>query len=321
MHAWFLDGNGPLIPELRAAGARVRVIGWSGGRRDLAGAWRFWNALHSQDYAIVHQHSGGRSLRWLARCASRASIILHIHGTVDESKPDQLLVRKVSDADAVIATSHAVAELVLGVRPHIVYPGVRIPRDYRPTVLRPTAGGVIGTACRLVAIKGIVHLIRAMAVLSTQFPDVCLEIAGLGPEQDALQDEVRCLRLGDRVKFLGWQAEVERLLQRWDIFAMPSLEEGFGIAALEAMAAGLPVVATNVGGIPELVENGRTGWLVPPGNPQALAERVCTLLLNPEMRYVMGAAGRARARSCFSMDRMVASIARIYDDILGISAE
>jgi glycosyltransferase involved in cell wall biosynthesis len=105
-------------------------------------------------------------------------------------------------------------------------------------------------------------------------------------------------------------------LARWDVFVLPSLEEGFPMAALDAMAAGLPVVATAVGGIPEIVEDGRTGWLVPPGHPGALGERIRLLLRNPDTRRAMGAAGRARVREHFSAERMVARFAEIYDGLL-----
>jgi glycosyltransferase involved in cell wall biosynthesis len=118
------------------------------------------------------------------------------------------------------------------------------------------------------------------------------------------------------VEFLGWRDDVEALLHRWDVFVMPSLEEGFGIAALEAMAAGLPVVATAVGGIPELVKDGETGWLVPPADPQALAGRLRSLLRDSGLRQAMGIAGHSRAQDHFSMDRMVENVSKIYDGIL-----
>ena len=317
VHAWFLHDDGPLFSELQAAGALVRLIGWRGARRDPLGAWRFWKALRSQEWAIIHLHSGGRSVRWLARGASRASIIQHLHGRVIESKGPRLLPRKVWNADAIIAASNAVAEIAVGKQPHVVYPGVRLSVNGGIAPNAPqTARKIIGTACRLVPIKGIVYLIRAVALLCQDMSDLRLEIAGSGPERTQLENEVRLLGLTDRITFLGWQMDVDTLLARWDIFVMSSLEEGLPIAALEAMASGLPVVATSVGGVPELVEDGRTGWLVPPQDPAALAERLRALLLHPEQRLAMGAAGRARARDCFSIDRMVASISKIYDNVL-----
>jgi len=318
VHVWFLGGDGPLAAELEAARARVRVIHWWRGARDPVGAWRFWRGLCGEEFSIVHQHFGGRSVRWLARAATRARIVLHLHGHVWESQGPSPVAIPVQGADVVIAASRAIAEHVVGVQPHVVYAGVRVPDNggEASAVPRTTTGRVIGTAGRLVPIKGIVYLVHALAVLRAEFPDLRLEIAGSGPERPALENEVQLLGLADCVTFLGWRADIVRAMTRWDVFVLPSLAEGFGITALEAMAAGLPIVATAVDGIPELVEDGRTGWLVPPGDPAALAERLHVLLLDPEQRRAMGAAGRARAQEHFSIDRMVTGISKIYDDIL-----
>jgi len=193
-----------------------------------------------------------------------------------------------------------------------------VPDDHsgRQKVPRISGNTVLGTAGRLVPLKGIIYLIRALAVLHKDSPGVRLEIAGSGPERSALEHEIHLQRLEDRVSFLGWQAELERLMATWDIYVQPSLGEPFGIAALEAMAAGLPVVATAAGGLPELVEDGRTGWLVPPCDPVALADRIRVLLLNPDQQRSMGSAGRKRAREAFSVDRMVNEISSIYDELL-----
>ena len=113
-------------------------------------------------------------------------------------------------------------------------------------------------------LKGIDFLLSAAAVLRREFPGLRVEIAGSGPQHEKLGKMATQVGLGGQVKFLGWIDNLNSVLPRWDVFVMPSLEEGFGIAALEAMAAGLPVVATSVGGLPELIEDGKTGWLVPP---------------------------------------------------------
>jgi glycosyltransferase involved in cell wall biosynthesis len=103
----------------------------------------------------------------------------------------------------------------------------------------------------------------------------------------------------------------------WDIFVLPSLDEGFGIAALEAMAAGLPVIASAVGGLSELVQIGETGWLVPPAAPVDLAQRVSQLIRDSRKREAMGIAGRKRASDYFSTSRMVDQTIAVYDGLLG----
>jgi glycosyltransferase involved in cell wall biosynthesis len=317
LHAIFLREGGPLTMRLSDAGVAVHAVRWCRGARDPAGAWRFWHTLRGLKFALIHQHFGGRSVRWLARKATGGGTLVHLHGRASESaSPVPALIRAQS-ADAVIAVSQAVARCVIGAPAQVVYPGV--PSRYDDAMLaaeQNRMGQVIGAAGRFVAIKGLVYLLRAVAQLGAEATDVRVEIAGSGPERHALECEVEALGLVGRVKFLGWQDRLEPAMANWDIFVQPSLEEGFGIGALQAMATGLPVVATAVGGLTEVVIDGGTGWLVPPGDATALAARLRWLLLNPQQRRVMGAAGRARARECFSVDRMVSEVSGIYDRLL-----
>jgi glycosyltransferase involved in cell wall biosynthesis len=105
-------------------------------------------------------------------------------------------------------------------------------------------------------------------------------------------------------------------MARWQIFILPSQEEPFGIVGLEAMASGLPVIASAIEGLPEVVCHGITGWLVPPADPEKLAERLRLLLLDPQMRRAMGTAAESRAREHFSARGMAARITEIYDEVL-----
>jgi glycosyltransferase involved in cell wall biosynthesis len=315
LHAWFLGGGGSLTDEFKCAGIRVRVLPWA-GVRDPVGAARFWQALRKEEFAILHQHYGGRSVRWLARRASRASIVLHLHQRVSEAQSLEPRPIRVADTDIVIANSNAVAGLVVNKQARVVYPGVAAPDQPQSARLTSATPPVIGAAGRLAPIKGFAHLIRALGLLREAMPDVRLEIAGTGPAQGSLKQEARVAGVDDRVSFLGWQADLLSCFARWDVFVQPSLEEAFGLAALEAMAAGLPVVATAVGGLLELIEDGRTGWLVPPADPQALAKRLRELLRDREQRRTLGAAGQARARQNFSVERMVSSIERTYVELL-----
>jgi glycosyltransferase involved in cell wall biosynthesis len=181
---------------------------------------------------------------------------------------------------------------------------------------RSSSEPVIGAACRFVPVKGLIYLLRAVALLRAQVCNFRVEIAGQGPEFATLKHESASLRLNDCVTFLGWQPNLAPMLTKWDLFIQPSLDEGFGIGILEAMAAGLPVVASRTGGIPELVADGHTGWLVPPRNPSALADRMRLLLAQPHLRTRMGAAGKARVRAHFCIVQMASRVSAIYDAIL-----
>jgi glycosyltransferase involved in cell wall biosynthesis len=314
LDAWFLEGDGPLAGLVKDAGAGVRVFdlrGWNGAED----AWRFSRALRRENYAIIHLHYWARRLRWLLRATARAKLVLHLHSHVAERRSLEPVRIDTRGADLVIATSQAVANYAQGSRPHVVHPGLLIPDEAEAgPALRP--GTTLGTAGRLVPMKGLAHLIRALALVRERVPAARLEIAGTGPEQTALETEARALGVLDAVTFLGWRDDLPRVYRNWDVFVQSSIIEPFGMAALEAMAAGLPVVATAVGGLPELIEDGRTGRLVPPTDAGLLADCIVELLQNPEQRKTLGAAGRARARNKFSAQAMAAAVSRLYDGLL-----
>jgi glycosyltransferase involved in cell wall biosynthesis len=315
VHAWFLGPAGPLVEDLQAAGATARSINWWRGVRDPVGAYHFWRCFRNYDFAIVHQHYGARSVRHIIRLSSNARLVVHLHGTISESISVRVPVAA-RGADVVIAVSKTIALQVPTLKPIVVYTGVDSRKEFHAENEAPRTAMVIGTACRLVPLKGLVDLIRAVALLSSEFPTLRLEIAGTGPQQENLERERNRLSLAGQVRFLGWQGDIRSTLRTWDIFAMPSLDEGLPIAILEAMAEGLPVVATSVGGVPELVVDGQTGYLVPPSDVAALTQRLRVLILDPKRRQAMGVAGWQRVREHFSIDRMVAEIAAVYDSLV-----
>jgi glycosyltransferase involved in cell wall biosynthesis len=317
VHAWFLGSDGPLAAELEKQGVAVRVVAWSGGLPDLPGMLRFAMQLRKQKFAIVHQHYGGRALRWIVCLNQGSRILAHLHGRILENRGIELADYKLQAVDFAIATSPSVAKRVKTVPVEVVYPGVPMSRFQAERHSQPTRDGyIVGTAARLVALKGIIYLIQAVSLLRSKFSNVRLEIAGSGPEESALREEVKKLGLADCVKFLTWQTDIAPTLARWDVFVLPSIEDASPIAVIEAMAAGLPVIATNVGGVPDIVEDGKTGLLVPPADPVALAESLARLLGDPGERQQFGLAGRARAREKFSQESMVSAVAAIYDRLL-----
>lgn len=316
LHAWFLGPPGPLVSDLEAAGATARSIEWTSGIRDPLGAYRFWGCLRKHEFAIVHQHFAGRTMRQIIRASTKAQLIVQLHARIGEVDAARNVPHAVRNADLVIAVSHAVARQVEAQKPVVVYSGVESSENLERADTAANTSIVVGAACRLVDIKGLPDLIRAIGLLSREFPNLHLEIAGDGPELENLEEQARRLNLAERVRFLGWRHDLGPVFRGWDIFAMPSLTEAFPMAALEAMAQGLPIVASNVGGLPELVEDGETGYLVPPSNAEALAKALRTLIVDRERRQRMGHAGYRRIREHFSADRMVAQTAAIYESLL-----
>jgi glycosyltransferase involved in cell wall biosynthesis len=322
IYAWFLGGGGPLEGELLQAGAVVRVVPWRGAA-DLIGAARFCRALRAAPrFGLVHQHAGGPAIQYGARLVTMAPVLAHLHSAVSEGRgpsPARALART---ASAVIATSRYVAERAraeAGVAAEVIYPAVQHEADGSGDSQHAARDGgdvVVGAAGRLVALKGFAHLIRAVALLRSSGVPLRLEISGEGPDEPRLRALVRELGLEGAVRFLGWVPRIDAVFPHWDLFAAPSLEEGFGIAVLEAMAAGLPVVASRAGGLPELVEHGVTGWLVPPADPGALAAAIGAALADAPGRQRVGQAARLRVREQFCVARQVDAVKRLYERLI-----
>jgi glycosyltransferase involved in cell wall biosynthesis len=165
---------------------------------------------------------------------------------------------------------------------------------------------VLLATSRLHPTKGHRDLLAAVAQLRQTSPRVRLLLVGDGVERPHLEEQARGLGLGDAVRFTGFRDDVTALLQAADLFVLPSLREGMPNAALEAMAAGLPIVACAVDGVPEAVADGETGLLVPPGSPDALADALGRLLADRARAERLGRAGRDRARERFALDRVLA---------------
>jgi glycosyltransferase involved in cell wall biosynthesis len=205
---------------------------------------------------------------------------------------------------------------------HIVFNGTDLrrfsPHESGVKAVDPRFGAHMIFACRqLFPRKGIRFLIEAVAQLRPRFPDLHLVLAGDGFERPDLVRLAERLGLGPRVTFLGWvpNAALPPYYRAAAVSVIPSLEEGFGIPAAEAMGCEVPVVATDAGGLPEVVEHGVTGLVVPRGDSTALAGAIGTLLDDPTLRRRMGLAGRERALRLFDWDRTAEQMEEVYRKI------
>lgn len=180
---------------------------------------------------------------------------------------------------------------------------------------------IVGTVGRLAEVKNQRLLVRAIHQLVISEPDMAGRlkaiIVGDGPSLNLLEQEIEKLGLSEVIGLAGDRSDVADLLRTMDIFVLPSLAEGISNTILEAMASGVPVVATDVGGTPELIENRVTGLLVPNNNHTELAKAIRMLIDHPEMRKEMGANGRKRVEKQFSWDRAVDEYLVVYDELLG----
>lgn len=184
---------------------------------------------------------------------------------------------------------------------------------------QPRDAATLLTIASLDPWKGIDVLLRSIPLVQQHVPEVRLKIAGLGPERAKLESLAANLGLGDCVEFLGYQdrASVRRLLSTCSVFVLPSLSEPFGIVVLEALAAGAPVVATRIGGIPEIVEHQVNGLLVTPDDEQQLAAAIALSISDPELRLRLVRAGSEQARSRFSWSRTGAECEKLFTDLIG----
>lgn len=170
---------------------------------------------------------------------------------------------------------------------------------------------------RLVHEKGHADVLEALALLGREGPSLRMTFAGHGPLREILLSAVGAMGPGHRVSITGPVSHEQMLdaMARADLVVVPSRFEGFGLTALEAMALGRPVLATTAGGLPEVIEHGVSGWLVPPGDPAALAQAMASLLGDAALRQRLGAAGRERARARFALPEIAARLRAIYQRV------
>ncbi|MGH7307127.1 MAG: glycosyltransferase [Candidatus Rokuibacteriota bacterium] len=175
---------------------------------------------------------------------------------------------------------------------------------------------LVGIVARLVPVKMHEVFLRSAAEVSRRLPESRFVVVGDGERRAELETLARSLGLGGRVRFLGWRADLDRIYADLDVVVLTSRNEGSPVSLIEAMAAARPVVATRVGGVPDLVDHGVSGLLAPPGDAAAVAEAIVALLGDDDRRRRLGEAGRKRVYPAFSAQRLVADIDRLYSDLV-----
>jgi glycosyltransferase involved in cell wall biosynthesis len=329
-HGWEPDLFIP-SPRPSAVRALARQFSESCGRfivapmpRDLSPALsiRLSELLRSGDYQLVHSHLVHAD--WHAALATAAAPGVPLVSTKHNDNPFRrrysfrIVERAAANRCAAIITiSESLREFTLRyTRPRtevvtVLY-GLQAP-SRTPVRSSESDSPTLLAVARLVRQKGLDVLIRAMKPIGDAVPDVRLLIAGEGPERPALERLARTLGLRDRVTLLGHRDDVEQLMRRGWLLVHPARWEGFGLVLLEAMKIRLPVVATAVSAIPEIVVDGTTGRLVPPDDPTALADAVIGALRDEKFRRDAGLRGFERLVERFSAERMGLETAAVYE--------
>lgn len=284
-------------------------------------------------YAVPHAAAACWARHLLSRRDPRRApaVVTTLHGSdVLSLGPDPALARvtgaSLRESDALTAVSEYLrrealrrfgADLEVTVVPNFVDPQVFRPRpdpDLR-RLFAPDGEALLVHVSNLRPVKRAPEVVRIFALVARRVP-ARLVVVGEGPELRSAREEAAALGLGERVRFLGRQAEVAPLLGVADLFLFPSLSESFGVAAAEAMACGVPVIASDVGGLREVVVDGVTGFLLPPEDGEGMAARAVALLRDEGRRREMGAAAARHARARFTPAAVVPRYEEVYRQAL-----
>ena len=300
---------------------------------DLGAAWRLSRVVKQYNPDVIQAHD--------PHAVAMAATALAISSP--SPRPKLLATRRVDfhiarnsfsrwkygQVDRFIAITNAIVDMLVGDgiprgKIALVHEGVDVerivslpPADVHAECYLPVHAPVVGNVAALVPHKGQAYLIEAAAIVVRQVPDVRFVILGDGELRDELEREIKRKHLERHVFLAGFRANALELIKSFDVFAMSSVTEGLCTSLVDAMAASKPTVATTAGGIPEVVVDGETGFLVPPRDPQAMAERLVRLLKDPGLRLRMGEAGLARARARFTVERMVEGTNAVYEREVG----
>jgi glycosyltransferase involved in cell wall biosynthesis len=312
----------------RDAGVRVENLK-CGGDHDLGFAFRLRRRMLDLAPDIIHCHSrrGGDFLGGLA--ATGTSIPAIISRRVDNTESPLIAGLRYRPFCRVIAISDAIAEVLqetgldedrLTVIRDAVdtdrFTGTARREAFRAEFGLSDADIVVATIAQLIPRKGHRYLVEAVAMLKDAQPNLKVIIFGQGPLDTELRQQTADLGLGGTVQFAGFRDDLDDYMACLDLLVHPALAEGLGVATLKASAAGVAVVGFAAGGLSEAIADGETGLLVPPRDVEALGAAIAKLVESPDLRSELGAAGRARMQSEFSIDAMVDKHVQLYEAIL-----
>jgi L-malate glycosyltransferase len=339
VHVGCLSREGKLLKEIEALNVPISEyrISCLYGATTMRRQWQFAQSLRREGVRLVHAYGFYPNVfcvppARLAGCATIASV--RDTGVFTSQIKLKSLAQKTACrmADRVIANSIAVRDWLtsLGMKEKqitVIPNGIIVPErtvttdvPVRRQLGIPPNAPLIAVVCRLNKNKGVEYFLQAAVTVSRQFPEARFLIVGGSyfdaSYQPSLERFATELGLKDRVMLTGERSDIPKLLQEVDLSVLPSLSEGLSNSLLEAMAARVPVVATNVGGNPEVVLDGRTGLLVPPRDPDALANAMSRILQSPETAKKFGDAGYDRVKSQFSLEATLRRTEDLYMSVL-----
>lgn len=328
--------DGPLADELSLAGVPRYDLG---AKRllDPVALFKLVRLIRTGGFDLIHAHGQDASiLAWWAKLFCNHSLVItrHVMGepgrTLLEKGRSRLALKAISEADATVAVSRAVADRLTAIAPDSAGHVRTIPngidldrfdpeqlRRFRPTLRQILRAEETDPLILFPAVlrpgKGHDVLLEAVPKVLMAFPGARFALAGEGELRGRLED--MAAHLGPAIRFLGNRNDIPALMDSADLVVLPSLSEALPTVAMEAAAAGRPVVASCVGGVPEIVADGHSGCLVAPGDPDALATAIVDLMADPELRAKYGASARQRAMERFGMASQVARTMDLWGEV------
>ena len=306
----------------------------------VKGFFQIYRLIKEKRFDIVHSHTsvGGLIGRIAGKLAGVPVVIWSIHGFASHEGQNRfkkyffLLIEKLLDkfTDHYVAVSEALKKegiqnrILTSNKITVIHNGIEL-RNYNKNfnvIQKKKELGIemsrtiIGTVTRFEPQKAIHDFLVSVSYVKKTYPDIKVVIAGDGPLRREIEKLINDLKLNDNITLLGWRNDVPEILAVLDIFCQSSLWEGCPMVLLEAMAVGKPIIATNVGGVKEIVEDDNTGILVPPADPKAMGDAIVKLMNNKEKTMKMGMNGRRRAESFFNVDLMLIKYERLYQELL-----
>jgi len=308
---------------------------------DAIALFKICRFLTKEKFDVVHTHTSKAGLlgRFAAKFAGAPLVVHTPHGHVFFGYFGPLktkifiLLEKLANrmTDKIVALTHREKADYISYRTcpeekiTVIHSGIELNKLQEYTLAEktklkkevglPEDSFVVGTVGRLVPVKGPEFLIKASQTIIPAHPNTYFLFAGDGPLKKDLQKKAKEAGEEKNIVFLGWRDDIAHILSVFDVFCLPSLNEGMGRVLVEAMAHGIPIVASEVGGIPDLITPGKNGFLVPPKNPEELAKHIQILIEDENKRRKMGEAGKKMAPR-FSHDTMVKNIAELYEELL-----
>ena len=323
------------LVSLPALGRDVR------GGRDWSAFWALVQLIRAFRPHVVHTHTAkAGALGRLAAAACGVPVVVHTyHGHVFDGYFSPFMTKVVVVTERLLAhTASALVAVTDRVRRDVLARGIGAPDrvgvvplgldldplaaaagrrgELRAELGLPASAPLVGSVARLVPVKAHEVFLDAARAVAPVRPDAIFLIVGDGERRAALETLARDAGLGDRVRFLGWRADLDRLYADLDVVVLTSKNEGSPVALIEAMAAARPVVSTRAGGVEDVVADGETGLVVPVGDAAALARAVVDLLEHPARAAALGAAAQVSVLARFGSARLVRDIDRLYQRLL-----